>query len=716
MKVDELELEYERHKNDPVVAEAILSELKHRKTKKAKALERKIKCNGEIVVRKKTGKKVAHKKIERRITEERAKRRVTRGDEMEKGFRADNIQESVIKADSNCRLLIDAGPGTGKTAVACARVAYLVKGGLDPTGILLFSFTQAAVKEIKNRIRELSGPEISVAGLKICTLDQLSFEILGGLPGTRRAELLRRNYDGNIDTFIERLKEPGPELLEMFCELKHVVIDEAQDLVGRRATAVLGVISHLSEGCGITVFADSAQAIYGFTNEDEAPEGESLTLEEKITEGEYQFQCRQLENIYRTEDSHLCELYHSGRARLTGKRESNAAGWRQMRDLIKQYAHEEVGREITEHGLADRHDVLVLFRSRAEVLTCSSYLLGDNIAHKLRMSGLPPRIYPWVARVLGGCKNPGMSENEFKELWDEKADDSGSEGSVDRAWKLLYRFAGETRTKKISLKHLRSVLGRDRPPVDFLVDETDLPGPVIGTIHSSKGRESEEVQLMMKSSCYTGDRDNKDEARRFAEEERVLFVGASRARRKLVTGPGSFLKNSRRLKNSNRAYRITKKSMFNIQLGIHGDVDAGSVVSEDFFTLDEARVNQDFLWNSRFEKKDLHAIYSPDRRRSLLHEKDRPLQHIACLSGNFSNDLRETVNKWKKENGFSRDYYQPPGTINYIYMVGTGTAVVPEGQRDTLPEPWRVSGFVLVPFLAGFPPVFPQRSYQHWAA
>ena len=41
--------------------------------------------------------------------------------------------------------LVAAGPGTGKTAVACQRVAYLVDEGVPPSRILLVSFTRTAV-------------------------------------------------------------------------------------------------------------------------------------------------------------------------------------------------------------------------------------------------------------------------------------------------------------------------------------------------------------------------------------------------------------------------------------------------------------------------------------------------------------------------------------------------------------------------------------------
>ena len=46
----------------------------------------------------------------------------------------DPLQKAVITTPSDARVIVEAGPGTGKTAVGCARVAWLVaEGGISPT-------------------------------------------------------------------------------------------------------------------------------------------------------------------------------------------------------------------------------------------------------------------------------------------------------------------------------------------------------------------------------------------------------------------------------------------------------------------------------------------------------------------------------------------------------------------------------------------------------
>lgn len=72
-------------------------------------------------------------------------------------------QRQAIEADTNSRILVDAGPGTGKTSTACARVAWLIQSqAIQPNHILMTSFTNAAIHEITARIGSfLSQPQMA---------------------------------------------------------------------------------------------------------------------------------------------------------------------------------------------------------------------------------------------------------------------------------------------------------------------------------------------------------------------------------------------------------------------------------------------------------------------------------------------------------------------------------------------------------------------------
>jgi superfamily I DNA/RNA helicase len=62
-------------------------------------------------------------------------------------------QLSVINAGADERLIVDGGPGTGKTAVLTARIARLIDiDNVAPSNIWVISFTRTAVAELRIRL------------------------------------------------------------------------------------------------------------------------------------------------------------------------------------------------------------------------------------------------------------------------------------------------------------------------------------------------------------------------------------------------------------------------------------------------------------------------------------------------------------------------------------------------------------------------------------
>ncbi len=58
-------------------------------------------------------------------------------------------------------MLVLAGPGSGKTAVITGRTRALIRGGADPSRILVVTFTRAAAAEMKTRFLKLEGKEVT---------------------------------------------------------------------------------------------------------------------------------------------------------------------------------------------------------------------------------------------------------------------------------------------------------------------------------------------------------------------------------------------------------------------------------------------------------------------------------------------------------------------------------------------------------------------------
>src|SRR5690606_29397723 len=99
---------------------------------------------------------------------------------------------------------------------------------------------------------------------------------------------------------------------EYFETVEHLIIDEAQDLVGVRAELVESIIELLSDECGITIFTDDAQAIYGFSEEDsvdQAARGRGTLPQRLRKRGRGGFRSFDLRTVHRTDSPSLRRIF-----------------------------------------------------------------------------------------------------------------------------------------------------------------------------------------------------------------------------------------------------------------------------------------------------------------------------------------------------------------------------------------------------------------------
>ena len=115
----------------------------------------------------------------------------------------DPVQREIINHEGN-RVIIIAGPGTGKTAVLAARIAKIIDNGAEPDSILALSFTIKAAAELRERIERLLGGERRAGTVNAATFHSFCCALLReqapqagiapdfGITGEeRREELLR---------------------------------------------------------------------------------------------------------------------------------------------------------------------------------------------------------------------------------------------------------------------------------------------------------------------------------------------------------------------------------------------------------------------------------------------------------------------------------------------------------------------------------------------
>lgn len=623
-----------------------------------------------------------------------------------KPWEPDSDQIAVITAPPEDRLIVDAGPGTGKTAVACARIAHLIGQGVEPSNVWLLSFTRTAVAEIRQRIRSLADDEARAAAVRISTLDSKAWH-LRDFDLTGRDKIFS-GYDENIEAVIGLLRSDDYEIREYFETIEHLIVDEAQDVVGIRAELIESIIELLADDCGITVFTDDAQAIYGFSEDDSVDAGtrQQGTLPERLREhGSASFSSLNLKTIHRTESESLKRIFVGTRKVVLDTAGDPDARLKQIIAEVEDSADGQVGDVLAQH-LNGRDDTLVLFRRRSEVLTASSFLADQGVQHRIRMSQMPPHIHPWLALILWDFTEPYLNQDQFLARWIERVNEGAErEMGFEEAWAALFRAAGD-RSGRIEVRRLREKLSRPRPPVDLHTAEIGTRGPILGTIHASKGREAPVVHLMLPY-------ENNFPAEDVDEECRVAFVGATRARRTLRVGQGYGIF-TRKLE-SGRLYGPTRKNRGprqKVQLGLANDIDEGLQVSRRLFPgRAEATAAQDFL---REHLDDIAELTAEANKEAKFRYELSPTEADGLRIGAFSQHVNSSL--FDVGDAIAHDWggrrLRPRFDIRHLWMIGVSSCFLSEDDPrvDLLHPPYNRTGAFLVPLVSAFPVVYFTRS------
>ncbi|MEI6321376.1 MAG: UvrD-helicase domain-containing protein, partial [Pseudomonadota bacterium] len=372
-----------------------------------------------------------------------------------------DAQRTVIEGRAEARMIVEAAPGTGKTAVACARIAYLLREGIPADKIWMISFTRTAVQEIRDRVRSLARNDDEVSGVRISTLDSTAWQLRQGFDSA--SDAMKTGFTDGIHATIEILRSENSDLNEAVADFAHLVIDEAQDIVRERTALVTELLKRLDPSCGVTILCDSAQAIYGFgeDDDDENVEPESETLVSRLKQDRRAgFTFHELSEVIRTADPMLCSLFVDTRRLVL----ADDASFADVRESIENLAHGKVSSSLEHNGITGCTEVLALFRRRSEVLSNGSFFASKGNPFRLRLSGFPVRLAPWLARVFGDWPHNQITRSRFIERFEAAVGEDVSVPVAEDAWMLIFRHAGVTR-ELVDLRTLREKLARPQPPI-----------------------------------------------------------------------------------------------------------------------------------------------------------------------------------------------------------------------------------------------------------
>jgi AAA domain/UvrD-like helicase C-terminal domain len=406
-------------------------------------------------------------------------------------------QRAIVELDVAARTIVVAGPGAGKTHTLIHRAAALATGDVAASEVLVLSFTNAVVGELRRRFTHVADGD--AAYVRPTTIDSLAGRIV-----VRDGEdPLELGFDTTVLHATAAIKT-DPDRARV-AHYRHIIVDEAQDLVGVRLAFIEALLA--ASTAGFTVLGDPAQGIYGFSERsgsvrstgidvlfDAFPEAQRacLTEDHRSLRGDASPGHKLRPLVLKGTDPDAA--YHAVLSRL---RDSDRLTVSQLAAVLKR-SDEMTG---------------VLCRNNGEVLYLSGLLADAGVGHKVRRAAVDRPAPSWVARLLGDVDSSELS----RKLFDRLASDASEEWR-GTSWKALRRLGGSG-SGGVDMQRLRENLDRLSP--EEAPDAADNV-PVLSTVHRSKGLEYD-TTIILEPQRLESDQVTD-------EEIRVLYVAMTRAR------------------------------------------------------------------------------------------------------------------------------------------------------------------------------------------
>ncbi|MEK8070724.1 ATP-dependent helicase [Rhodococcoides navarretei] len=389
----------------------------------------------------------------------------------------DADQMAIVNAPANARTLVTAGAGQGKTEVVAARVDHLAASeGLSPSvEILVLSFSRAAVAAVRRRTAERDSGTPHVR-----TFDSFASFLLG-----ENDVELHGGFDHRIREATKLLKGQGD--LAGVEDLRHVIFDEVQDLVGDRAELVLALLGKLGDEVGFTALGDPLQGIYDFTLEESRSKRTSDDFRHELV-ANFGARVLSLSVNYRAQGRRPKDVVRLGIKMRDEPSNTTAAG--HLKNLSNTFPHSGIVSDWS-FLYEQNGSVAVLCATNGEVLRVSRVLSTQNICHVVRRNAEDFGAARWIADVFDGMAGPEVARGDVVSRIEEQL-----EGILrDEAWYRLKAAESRPRSKdQLNLHRIRGLISGRGLPLELT--EPDSVDIVVSTIHRAKGLEFDSVYFV----------------------------------------------------------------------------------------------------------------------------------------------------------------------------------------------------------------------------
>lgn len=475
-----------------------------------------------------------------------------------------NGQQRAVVTDKGVHnRLILAGPGSGKTRVIVARVAYLLKvQHIDPAAIIVLTFNRHAAQEIKRRLFALAGT--IAAAVTVLTYDSMAMRLLGvrfEQPGNNT--LSEEGLGGQLERWCQQATEllAGHVVADagaddgrdrILAGFRYILVDEYQDISERHYQLVSALAGrHMDEEHKLTLLAvgDDDQNIYEFNGSSNEYirrfcEDYAVTAPDFLT-----YNYRSSQHIISAANAVIAK--QQGRLKAGRTIEINPERCQQpqggvwaQQDLQRQgrvrvIRFQQRGNTIQAQAVAaeilrlcalgaDTADMAVLAAQNETLGPIQAWCEREGIAYFRKNSQKPPRLSKLrqFVRLIEALEKTGGNEQSwtpqaFADLILRQAVCAQWRGYFDGMLQDFQQEHGVDQTDEHEYKEIRysgAYLKSWLYEYTGELDSIRSQGLYIGTVHSAKGLEFKHVFIL------DGDWDE-----RTPEKQRLYYVGMTRA-------------------------------------------------------------------------------------------------------------------------------------------------------------------------------------------
>ena len=449
-------------------------------------------------------------------------------------------QEEIIQAPVAQWSFINAGPGTGKTYILMKKIIYMIEHlEIQPEEILVLCFTNAAVNEIKARIKKYAEEEgdRSFINVDVRTFHSFSWllisqanELFHNRENYKYIDISLLNYDQSIRKATEIIYNFGDEV---FGGCSHLIVDEIQDLTNERASLVMSLIREcMKNSVGVTILGDSCQAIYDYSDEDTVVKLKSERFYKYMFSEFYQRgKFYKLEKNHRQNERLIKTTTQLREAILDGRKDNIRKTIVELKQKIPRLTDGPLSRKLSDYELKRmtiEGNLCLLCRNNAQVLATSSNLRKRGIQHIVNAYNEFEYLAGWIGKVFGLFTKEIITFDEFSKFLGNRLVDISSE----MIWERLQELIG-SRNNVLKVSDILKSVAQSKvdDPIFRNIPKGKL---IVSNIHKSKGREYDIVVVEQKFvDRLANDSTRMKDSTEYLEEAKTLYVAITRPKAKL---------------------------------------------------------------------------------------------------------------------------------------------------------------------------------------